>query len=91
MKFLVKVEKPAMETFQLLTEAYGEECMSCARVFEQHKRISEGTESVKDNDRPGQGTVMAEWVPTGQTVNQQYYLEVLTKLREHVRKKRSEL
>jgi hypothetical protein len=49
--------------------------------------------SMKDDDRPGrskfkamlivffdiQGIVMAEWVPSGQTVNQQYYLEVLTK------------
>ena len=31
-----------------------------------------------------QGIVMAEWVPSGQTVNQQYYIEVLTKLRESV-------
>jgi len=37
------------------------------------------------------GTVMAEWVPSSQTVNQQYYVEVLTKLRERVRKKRPEL
>ena len=34
---------------------------------------------------------MAEWVPSGQTVNQQYYIEVLTKLREHVRRKWPEL
>jgi len=38
-----------------------------------------------------QDTVMAEWVPSGQTVNQQYYIEVLTKLRECVRRKRPEL
>jgi hypothetical protein len=31
---------------------------------------------------------MIEWVPDGQTVNQMYYLEVLTKLRERVRKER---
>jgi hypothetical protein len=36
-----------METFQLLTEAYGEECMSRASVFEWHKRFLEGRESVK--------------------------------------------
>ena len=36
-KFLVKLKEAAMETFQLLTEAYGEDCMSCARVFEWHK------------------------------------------------------
>ena len=31
---------------------------------------------------------MIEWVPEGQTVNQQYYLTVLATLRERVRKKR---
>jgi hypothetical protein len=36
-------------------------------------------------------TIMIEWVPEGQTVNQKYYLEVLTKLREQVRKIRLEL
>ena len=51
--FLVKLKKFAKETFQLLTEAYGEDCMSRARVFEWHKRFSEGRESVKDDDRPG--------------------------------------
>jgi hypothetical protein len=50
-KFLVKLKKSATETFQLLTEAYGEDCMSRARVFEWHKRFSEGRESVKDDDR----------------------------------------
>ena len=34
-----------------------------------------------------QGVVMAEWVPSSQTVNQQYYIEVLMKLRERVRRK----
>jgi len=37
-----------------------------------------------------QGIVMAEWVPSSQTVKQQYCIEVLTKLREHVRRKRPE-
>jgi hypothetical protein len=97
----VKLKKSATETFQLLTEAYGEDCMSRARVFEWYKRFSEGRESVKDDDRPGrprtavffdiQGIMMAEWVPSGQTVNQQYYIEVLTKLRERVRRERPEL
>jgi len=38
-----------------------------------------------------QGIVMAEWVPSSQTVNQQYYIEVLTKLRGSVRRKQPEL
>jgi len=38
-----------------------------------------------------QGIVMAEWVPSGQTVNQQYYTEVFTKVRERVRRKQPEV
>ncbi|XP_042243085.1 protein GVQW3-like [Homarus americanus] len=49
---LVKLKKSATETFQLLTEAYGEGCMSRARVFAWHKRFSECRETVKDDDRP---------------------------------------
>ena len=52
-KFLVKLKKSATETFQLLTEIYGEECMSRACVFEWHIRFSEGRESMKDDDCPG--------------------------------------
>jgi len=37
------------------------------------------------------GIVHYEFVPTGQTVNQDYYLEVLKWLREKVRRKRPEL
>jgi hypothetical protein len=36
-KFLVKMKKSTMETFQLLTKAYGEDGRSNARVFEWHK------------------------------------------------------
>ena len=43
----VKLKKSAKETFQLLTDVYGEDCMSRARVFEWHKRFSEGRESGK--------------------------------------------
>jgi len=52
-KFLVKLKKSTMETFRLLTEGYGEDCMSNAGVFEWYKRFSEGRESLKDDDHPG--------------------------------------
>jgi len=52
-KFLVKLKKSATETFKLLTEACGDACMPRARVFEWHKRFSEGRGSLKVDDRPG--------------------------------------
>ena len=51
--FLIKLKKFATETFQLLTEACGEDCMSLASMFEWHKRFSEGRESLINDDRPG--------------------------------------
>ena len=44
-KFLVKLKKFATETFQLFTEAYSEDCMSRAHMFEWHKGFLEGRES----------------------------------------------
>jgi hypothetical protein len=67
--------------------------MSRTQVLEQHKRFVEGRANVKAmmivffNIR---GVIMIEWVPEGQTFNQKYCLEVLTKLRERVRKKSSD-
>ena len=37
------------------------------------------------------GTVHLDWVPEGQTINQVYYKEVLTNLRERVRRRRPEM
>ena len=51
-KFPVKLKKSEAETFRLLTEAYGEDCVPPARVFEWQKLFSECKESVND-DRPG--------------------------------------
>jgi hypothetical protein len=45
----VKLKKSETETFQLLAEAYGEDSMSLAHVFEWHERFSEGRESVEDD------------------------------------------
>lgn len=53
LKFLVKLNKTATESFRMLTQVYGKECMSRARVFEWHKRFSEGRDDVEDDDRCG--------------------------------------
>jgi len=51
-KFLVKLKKSTMETFQLMSEAYGEDCMSRACVFEWHKRFLKGRGSFLLISRP---------------------------------------
>ncbi|KAG5325056.1 GVQW3 protein, partial [Acromyrmex heyeri] len=75
-KFLVKLKKTPTECYKLLKEAYGENSLSRARVFEWYKRFSEGRESTEDDQRPGRPVS----VSTPQTV---------TKI--NLRKKRSEL
>lgn len=52
-KFLVKLGKSATETYSMLQQVYGDECLSRTRVFEWHKRFKEGREDVEDDPRPG--------------------------------------
>nr|XP_045001724.1 protein GVQW3 isoform X2 [Jaculus jaculus] len=52
-KFCVKRNKSASETHHLLKEAYGDEVMSRARVFDWHKRFKEGREDIRDDARSG--------------------------------------
>jgi hypothetical protein len=50
-KFCVKLKKTATETFEMLKNAYGEECLSRTSVFEWHKRFKEERESLQDDQR----------------------------------------
>jgi hypothetical protein len=84
------------ETFQLLTEAYGETKRQSMQWKASSPRPKKALMSLFKVQGPVvffdiHGTVMAEWVPSGQTVNQHYYIEVLTKLRECVRRKQPEV
>jgi hypothetical protein len=97
-KLLVKLKKSAMEKFQLLTEAYGEtkrqSMQSKSATSPRPKRARMSRSKFKAMliiFFDIRGIVMAELVPSGQRVNQQYYLEVLVKLHERVRWKRPEL
>lgn len=74
-KFLVKLKKTPTECYKLLKEAYGENSLSRARVFQWYKRFSEGRESTEDDQRPGRPVS----VSTAQTV---------TKINEIVREDR---
>lgn len=53
MKFLMKLSKSATETYSLLQQVCGDECMSHTRVIEWHKRFKEGREEIEDDSRPG--------------------------------------
>ncbi|GFT54362.1 protein GVQW3 [Trichonephila clavipes] len=52
-KFHFKLGKTATETYSLLKEVYGSECLSRARVFEWFKRFKDGRQDVEDDSRPG--------------------------------------
>ncbi|GFX48184.1 mariner Mos1 transposase [Trichonephila clavipes] len=52
-KFHFKLGKTATETYNLLKEVYGSECLSHARVSEWFKRFKDGRQDVEDDSRPG--------------------------------------
>jgi len=52
-KFCVKLNKSATETFASLIEAYGDATLSRTMVFKWHKAFKEGRENVKDDPRSG--------------------------------------
>jgi hypothetical protein len=54
LKCLVKLKKKTpTECFQLLKEVYGDNAISCTRVFEWHKQFMEVREEMEDDDRSG--------------------------------------
>ena len=52
-KFCFKIGKNATETYGMLQTAFRPSCMNRASVFEWHKRVKEGSESVRDDERCG--------------------------------------
>ena len=52
-KFCVKRNKSATETFASLTEAYGDVTLSRIMVFKWHKAFKEGRENVEEDPRSG--------------------------------------
>lgn len=53
MKFQTKLGKNATETYLLLKEVYGNECLSRACFFKWFKRFQDGGEDVEDDTCPG--------------------------------------
>ena len=52
-KFCVKLNKSATETFASLTAAYGDASLSRTMVFKWHKAFKKGRENVEDDPRSG--------------------------------------
>jgi len=52
-KFCCKLGKNFTETFQLLNQIYGEDCISRTQCYEWFKRFKEGRKLVGDDPRPG--------------------------------------
>ena len=52
-KFCVKLNRSATETFASLTEAYGDATLPRTMVFKWHKAFKEGRESVEDDPHSG--------------------------------------
>ena len=50
-KLCFKLGKNATEMYGMLQTAFGASCMNRASVFEWHKRLKEGRESVRDDGR----------------------------------------
>jgi hypothetical protein len=69
-KFYVKLNKTATETFEMLKSAYGEECLLRMSAFEWHKMFKEGRESLQDDEWKGRVSTSRteEFVPEKQTV-----------------------
>ena len=67
-KFCFKLGKNATETYGMLQTAFRSSCMNRASVFEWHKRLKEGRESVRDDERCGRSKEVNTPELIGQTV-----------------------
>jgi len=102
-KFCFKLGKTFTETFQMLQQAYGEYCMSRMPCHEWYQCYKSGRMSIEGNPISGRPStsmdddriekvlaVIRKNVLCGDTVNKEFYLNVLKCLRAAVRRKRPE-
>ena len=68
-KIVFQTWKNATETYGMLQTAFGASCMSRASVFEWHKRLKEGRESVRDGERCGRSKEVRTQELIGQIKN----------------------
>ena len=56
-KFCVKLEKKFDETYELMKNVYGDDCMSCTQVYTQFTQFKNGRGDLNDDLRPGRPEV----------------------------------
>ena len=100
-KLCFKLGKTATETYGMLQTAYGPSCMNRSSVCwimhagsPRPKKARQSKFTQKLMMIPffdSMGIIYIHWVPTGITVNKEYYIEVLREFRKTFRRKRPEL
>jgi transposase len=53
LKFCFKLGKTFTETFQMLQQAYGEDCLSRTQCYEWYQRFKSGRTSIEDDPKSG--------------------------------------
>jgi len=102
-QILFHIGKTFTETFQILQQAYGEDCLSRTPYHEWYQHFELGRMSIEDDPKSGRPStsmdddrvekvlaVIRKNVPRGETVNKEYCLNVMKRLRAAVRRKRPE-
>ncbi|GFQ76766.1 histone-lysine N-methyltransferase SETMAR [Trichonephila clavata] len=80
-EFCVRLQKSALETFDMVREDFSDKAMSRASIFGWQKACKEVRQNVK-------GIVYQHAVEPGTTVNGLYYANVLRTMVRHVKRKR---
>jgi len=103
LQILFQSGKTCAETFQMLQRAYGEDCLSRTQCHEWCQRFKSGRTSIEDDPKSGRPStsmdddcvekvlaVIRQNISRVETVNKEFYLNVLKRLRAAVRRKMPE-
>ncbi|KYQ53448.1 hypothetical protein ALC60_07423 [Trachymyrmex zeteki] len=77
LKFCVANEFSCADALKMLQKAFGDNALSKTRAYQWYRAFKDGCEVVEDLPRSGRPE-------EGQTVNKEYYLGVMKRLRERI-------
>jgi len=73
-RFCFKLGKTFTKTFQMLQQAYGEDCLSCMQCHEWYQRFNSGRTSIEDDPKSGRAST---------SMDDDYVEKVLTVIRQN--------